>query len=276
MSGETAINYRPVHVRHIVLATATTPGAVQVLGQWFVPADRAGVNGPGGFIAGEIEDRLGEEGAGKIAFPNTVGGDGVRHLDRFACLAPDRKYEPGDEWLEVYEGPGPVGDLIGVFTPAGDRTITRSRIEILVRDGLYLQKKQRETAAGIWNHAPRDVIEHYSGAWQVLLADEFEHGFARNAWSRSRATVVDNAIKLTLPEGAGVSTSAYLLATAAQAFIDPTPTSASFAPWRLEVSLTIPTLPASVALGVGLTNADMSMQFARTDRSPPSRARALR
>ena len=124
-AGDTVLRVRPVHIRHIVDVPGGTPGAVQVLGRWMAPTSRVGVNGQGGFISGEIEDRVLEHGTGTVRFPNAPGADGLPHLERFRCLGSTADaYAPGDEWIEVYEGPFPLGKLIAVLTPT-DATVTR-------------------------------------------------------------------------------------------------------------------------------------------------------
>lgn len=173
--GRTALNYRPIHLRHLVDAPSTAPGAVQVLGRWFAPQDRRGINGRAGWVSAEVEDRLLEEGRGKIRLPNTVGGDGVAHVDRFRCLGSTADaYAPGDEWIELYEGPFPHGDLLACVTP-GDMSIDGpAGIELVCTDALGPLKAVRETTAGHWHHAPRDAIEHYAGLWQVLVGEGFD------------------------------------------------------------------------------------------------------
>lgn len=172
-AGQPVVNYRPLHLRHVVDASQGTPGAVQILGRWFAPQDRRGVNGPGGWVSAEVEDRLLEEGRGKIRFSNTVGGDGVSHVDRFQVLgATAAAYAPGDEWLEIYEGPFPCGDVVACVTP-GDAVLDGVGIELDCTDALGPLKAVRETTAGHWHHAPRDVIEHYTGAWVPVLAETF-------------------------------------------------------------------------------------------------------
>lgn len=175
MSGETVLRFRQIHLRHIVDVPQGTPGSVALLGRWFAPTDRRGINGPGGFVSAELEERLLEHGTGKLRFPNATGGDGVTHLDRFRCLGSTADaYAPGDEWIEVYEGPPPCGDLLAVVTPL-DATVARNgAIDLDCADGFWLGNKMRETTAGHWHHAPRDVIEHYSGAWVADIVEGFD------------------------------------------------------------------------------------------------------
>jgi hypothetical protein len=168
---------RPVHVRHIVDGDQSAAGATAVLGRYFVPQDTKGANGRNGFQSGQDNANLRQESDFTIVFPNADGGDRVRHLDRFLILAtradPGRDYKYGDEWLEVYEGDPPGGDLLRVGTPI-DATVTRTTIELHCMDALKTLEHARETAGGLyWCAAPRDVIENYTQGWQAWLKDDF-------------------------------------------------------------------------------------------------------
>lgn len=166
-----------VRIRHIKLGTALEPGAVQVLGRWFVPQDERSVNGRQGFQTGQYERRLGEEGTFSITFANAEGPDGVLHADRFLVITDgkripgvesDDSYRPGDEWFEVYL----EEELLFVGTPT-DAEVTRTSVTLSGKDGLWLMNKVRDRGH-VWAHAPRDVWEHYAGIWQAAPLDNFE------------------------------------------------------------------------------------------------------
>ncbi len=162
-------------LRHIKLGLSTDPGAVQVIGSWLTPQPLNGVNGPQGFVSGVYERRRDEEGTFSLIFPNTVGGDGVKHVDRFLILSA-LAYRPGDEWIEVWRTTtgGLPGDLLFVGTPdAWDND--RGNIKISGYDALWMLKKQRETAAGFWTgQGPADVFDLYTQAWTVAQASGFD------------------------------------------------------------------------------------------------------
>jgi hypothetical protein len=179
----------PVHIRHVRnwirdpatrlwrRAISTDLGAVGAMGAYFVPDDRRGVNGSQGFQQGMLERRLLEEGSFAISLPNDVGSDGLHHLDRFTILAEQAGYDykAGDEWVEVYEGESPGGRLLFVGTPTRYQ-ITKSKLTLQGYDGFWLLKRARESGAGFWRHAPRDVFEHYTGIWQARVAEDFSSG----------------------------------------------------------------------------------------------------
>lgn len=166
------VTQQPVTLRHIRKTARVTdpeplPGKT-VLATSFTPEKREAINGDGGFVNGQLERRIREEGTGAATFPNAAGSDGVLHRRRFDYYTDD-DYGPGDEWLEVYDGNDP--DPVMVFTPtSGDKT--RGAVTLEGKDGLWTLVKVRETAAGDWHHAPRDVMEHYLGAWVAVAADD--------------------------------------------------------------------------------------------------------
>jgi hypothetical protein len=172
-----------VRVRHIKLGASTDPGAVQVLGTWFTP-NWAGLNGRRGWISGSYERKTNDTAAFQIEFPNTAGEDGTEHRDRFLICQQGKRtplaggglfgygggsYRPGDEWLEFWWR----GELVYVGTPTKVQ-LGLDKVTLTGYDGLFLQKKQRELASGFWNHAPRDVFEYYTQAWQLMLAEGFD------------------------------------------------------------------------------------------------------
>ncbi len=156
-----------VRVRHIKQVPAGTAGATQVLAAWYLPQPEEGLNATsGGFVRGDYEHRVGEEGTFTLVVPNAPGGDGVQHRDRFLVITEKRAYRPGREWLEVYLD----DDLLYVGTPTA-ATITRTTITISGADCLELLKKVRETQAGFHALSPRDGFEFYTEAWGTAVAD---------------------------------------------------------------------------------------------------------
>jgi len=187
----------PIRLRHVKAGTGA--GAVTVLGTSFVPSWQ-GVNGPGGFLTGEYETRLSEEGKFTVTFPNGPGDDGIYHRERFLVITEGKRvpgvtattygggtYRPGDEWIEVWWGD--PGECVFVGTPT-QAEVTSAAVTISGYDPVWLTKKARETSIGLWNHAPRDVIDHYSGVWQASLVDHFD-GDVTYTWSASPADSSD-------------------------------------------------------------------------------------
>lgn len=176
-----------VRIRHIKTTAGLGDGPpVTVLDTIFLPS-WAGLNGRNSHGRGWSgatfrPEPINDVGTATLKLPNAAGTDGRLHRERFAILTRGRarptasggtvyrggSYRPGDEWLEVYpegrtETPGFIGTPIGA-------TITPTTIELQLADGAWLTKKARETAAGFWNHAPRDVLEHYSSLWRAVKA----------------------------------------------------------------------------------------------------------
>lgn len=179
MNARTVIEAGSIYLRHIkprADPAGSEPGEVLVLGSYLVPQDPRGLNAEGAWSSGEYELRLYEEGTFRLTMPNAQGGDGLPHRERFLVVADRRGYEPGDEWIEIYEvaGPGPpTGQPKFVGTPT-HANVSTSSIEIVGADALELQKTTRETSTGFWNHAPRDAFEHYTQAERVYVADAFD------------------------------------------------------------------------------------------------------
>lgn len=173
-----------VRIRHI---RRGGPGAGTWLGQVYTPS-WSGLNDQvGGWASGQYELRLLEEGTFSVVLPNTVGGDGILHRDRFLVITEGKRlpevgaegavtygggtYRPGDEWLEVW-WPDTTGELLWVGTPTKAH-VENAAVQLQGADGYWCTRLQRETAAGYWHHAPRDVFEHYTQAWQAPVADDF-------------------------------------------------------------------------------------------------------
>jgi hypothetical protein len=181
-----------VTLRHIMQGTGT--GAVTVLGATFMAQRRAGVNGLRGFQSGRCERAINDEGTATLTLPNAAGSDGMLHRRRFAILT-DPTYHPGDEWLEIeHDG------LLFAGTPT-DYDLTRSTLTLELADALWMQNTQRETAAGFWNHAPRDVFEHYSRAWTTICAADFATGVGTSDWLNHR--LPNGGGDIPSPVGAG-------------------------------------------------------------------------
>lgn len=196
----------PVHIRHIRPGVSTSPGAVQVLSRYFYP-DRRGVNGQSGYVSGTIEPRLCEEGTLALKFPNADGVDGTPHRERFEIIRRGKviplggncfffqggNYRPGDEFLEVWLGQPPTGDLLFVGTPT-QATLTPSEIGLNLQDAYFLSRKTRATAADVWANAPRDVFEYYTGVWTALVADGFDTTQRAFVWSTSALQVSSDGV----------------------------------------------------------------------------------
>lgn len=156
-------------------------------------ASTDGLNGDTGFQQGQYEERIYEEGSFSLTFPNAPGPDGASHLERFLILATPKRlsdastllelYRPGDEWIEIWD----ENDLLYVGTPLTP-VPGRQSITISGQDPTYLLKKTREFWGVFWNHAPRDVWEHYTSVWTAVIADDFsEAAFGGSANSGQTA-----------------------------------------------------------------------------------------
>jgi hypothetical protein len=183
------------------MVATPSPGfpVYQVLNSAYQQQDSLGVNGPRGFSSGSYTDQLQLEGSFTLNFPNSEGEDGVLHRHRFMILTyPD--YHVGDEWFEIWQ----EENLLFVGTPTGCQ-IDDQNIQITGVDGWWLLNKVRETAAGVWWHAPRDVMARYSQAWVGLVADNmmghpwvFSSGAAQNDgnWRYTRAEQYGEGVRL--------------------------------------------------------------------------------
>jgi hypothetical protein len=180
----------PVTLRLIQRAATGTV----VLGATLAAQSPLGINGVRGYQSGNFEPPLSEQGTMTVTLPNAAGADGKLHRNRFDCLT-DATYNQGDEWIEVWHGIAGRGRLLFVGTPT-DWRISRSTITLTLVDGTGPLELQRETAAGFWNHAPRDVFEHYSKAWHTLIADDFAAGANATFWTTTGTTVAPG-VKLT-------------------------------------------------------------------------------
>lgn len=190
LSAPPVLDALPVQLRLIQrAATGTT-----VLGATLAAQAPLGVNGDQGYQSGNFEPVLSEQGTMTVTLPNSAGADGRLHRNRFDCLT-DSTYNQGDEWLEVWHGVAGRGRLLFVGTPT-DWRIGRTTIALTLTDGTGPLELQRETAAGFWTHAPRDVFEHYSKAWRVILADDFDAGADAAKWS-STGTNQTGSVRLS-------------------------------------------------------------------------------
>ena len=217
--GLPVLSAAPVTIRHLRRGTGT--GQITLLAATLVPQPRKGVNGRRGYQSGSYEAALNDEGTATIAFPNTVGDDGVLHRRRFLILT-DPGYHPGDEWIEILQS----GRVLFVGTPLG-ATKTRGQISLRLADGQWLLRKQRETTAGFWTHAPRDVFEHYTKARRALVADTFTSGADPALWDRVLTTDGAGYVRLGSPAGSSYITA--LSATADLIAVGPDRA------WRLEM-----------------------------------------
>jgi hypothetical protein len=166
------------HIRRRLNPAVGEPGEIQVLDTWMVPQPLKGLDTPDTpqWKSATPERRLGESGPFTLTLANGVGGDGLPHLERFLVIADRADYQPGDEFLEFYDVAGagpPAGDPFYVGTPT-TATIDRASITISGEDALALLNGARETAAGFWHHAPRDVFAHYTQGWTAAVADDFQ------------------------------------------------------------------------------------------------------
>jgi hypothetical protein len=210
----------PVTIRHITRATTGTT----VVGATLAAQPSAGVNGRRGYQTGVYEPALSEDGTAKITLPNGSGSDGVLHRERFAVYT-DPGYLPGDEWVEVWQD----NRVLFVGTPIGG-TKGRPTLTLDLADGAGgLLPVQREFAAGFWTHAPRDAFEHYTKAWQPIVADDFDAGADATAWNSSGAN--NPGFVRLAPVGAGAVKS--LLAVSGQW---PALVAATTRAWRLETT----------------------------------------
>lgn len=162
------------------------PPQVSVLGVQYV-ASWPGLNGPRGWSVGQMQPQLYQEGTASLTLPNDAGEDGVLHRRRLLITSTGKltpqggnvvsyaggAFRPGDEYIEIYRGtPSSPGKVLFILAIT-KATITSGEITVEGYDALWLLKKQRETAAGIFTNSPRDIIEHYTKAWQAVVADDF-------------------------------------------------------------------------------------------------------
>lgn len=195
----------PVQLRLIQRAATGTV----VLGATLAAQPPLGINGVKGYQKGNYEPPLSEQGTMGVELPNGAGADGKLHRNRFDCLT-DATYNQGDEWIEVWHGAAGRGRLLFVGTPT-DWKVSRTTITLTLVDGTGPLELQRETAAGFWHHAPRDVFEHYTKAWRTLIADDFATIDAVK-WTTT-GTAVTPGVKLT---PAAINTTVSLVPVTAQ------------------------------------------------------------
>ena len=199
MSPLPVLSAAPVTLRHISRAATGTA----VVGATFAVQPVSGINGRRGYQSGTYEPALSEEGTAKVTLPNAAGEDGVLHRERFALFT-DPAYEPGDEWIEVWQ----EKRVLFVGTPVGGEK-ARSTLTLDLVDGAGgMLPLQREFAAGFWWHAPRDVFEQYTKAWRVCVAEDFVGGYDTARWTPTIGTggAVTNqatSVRLTVSTSAG-------------------------------------------------------------------------
>jgi hypothetical protein len=188
------------HVRQRILSTFA--GANESLSNFDVTATLLGktfgalpltpYNDERGWTSGSYEAQLNDEGTFEITFPNIVGSDGVKHVDRFLITRGDVNYRPGDEWFEFYLSPDgrPPGTVVFVGTPT-KASITETSITLTGFDAFWLLNKVRDTTASFWNDSPHSVIQHYSRVWSLLAYDDFE-ATGRFTLSSTQQITADN------------------------------------------------------------------------------------
>jgi hypothetical protein len=190
----------PVQLRLVQRAATGTV----VLGATLAAQAPVGMNGTRGYQNGRYEAALSEQGEATITLPNAAGADGKLHRQRFDCLTDDM-YELGDEWIEIWHGVAGRGRLLFVGTPA-DWRVNRTTVTLILTDGAGLLELQRETAAGFWVHAPRDVFEHYTHGWVALLADDFPNGVDATQWAVNDSTTPTPGVVRLGPMALGLGT----------------------------------------------------------------------
>lgn len=170
-----------VTLRHVRRA-APSGALVQVLGTSWA-GETEGLVGRGGYVRGSYTRRLDDVGEFTVVLPNAAGSDGRNHVQRFLVTAPGVLYEPGDEWVEVWDD----STLLFVGTPTNPQ-VQRGSLQLQGYDALHLLKTQREYFAGYWCHAPRDVFEAYTRVWRLYLAEDFQDTSAYPALGSQVAT----------------------------------------------------------------------------------------
>lgn len=232
----------PVTLRLIQrAATGTT-----VLGATMATQAPLGINGVRGYQSGNFEPALSEQGSMTVTLPNAAGADGKLHRNRFDCLT-DATYNQGDEWIEVWHGTAGRGRLLFVGTPT-DWRVSRTTIALTLADGTGPLELQRETAAGFWHHAPRDVFEHYSKAWRVILADDFDAGADAAKWSSSGTNQTGSVRLSTAGQGIAVLGTTQAGVTLASERI-----------WRLEATYSNLILTGVGVVSLALATSDSSL-----------------
>lgn len=226
-----------------------------------------GLNGSTGFQSGQYEERIYEEGSFSLTFPNAPGPDGASHLDRFLVFATPKRfsdatsaldiYRPGDEWIEIWD----ENQLLYVGTPLTPNP-SRQNITINGADPTYLLKKTREFWGTFWNHAPRDVWEHYTSVWTCLIADDFaipafggsvnDGETADGRWYYRSA--MDGPSTTVRVQGTG-----RVRAMANYAFSVGTKSAGKYDAWRVETEFTRSHLDSGEYIRVGLWDIDSNV-----------------
>jgi hypothetical protein len=265
-----------VRLRLVQMVPAGTPGAYvdPIFGYSWITSASKGLNGTGGFQQVEQDPVLNDSSEMTVQLP-PVGSDGRNNVDRLYYYSdtpdPDGSgqvfgYMPGDEYIEVIRG---QNELVQTGTPVSETT-TQDALSIVCRDVTEIFKKTRETASGFWNHAPRDVFEFYTRAWQGIVSDDFDdsapwahqpylgsgvYSTSDGAWAWYGGAALDgnSNVVLTIPTGA---TGAYLYAYDGSTSSWPL-TDAGMADhscWRMECSISAASFLAAaptVCFGVG-------------------------
>lgn len=180
-----------LRLRHIKFDPTWVTGT-QVLGKYFRDQPLEGINDES--WTGSYSPAMNDHGQCTLTWPNAVGRDGIRHVDRFSVITADF-YEPGEEWIEIYfeNDPNPLM----VVTPTG-YTITNAAVTLRGYDAGWLPKKiVRSGEADFWHHSPRDVIDFYCRAQQYRFLDDFNAatiaaGWVQTSFGTVPATVAAN------------------------------------------------------------------------------------
>nr|MDP9167259.1 hypothetical protein [Actinomycetota bacterium] len=264
-----------VTARLVQRCTPGTPRSVVVGGASYLPAGQ-GVNGEAGWQTGHYERALNVEGPWTLDFPNGQGPDGRLHRYRFLQRT-DPAFQPGDEFVEIYRDAQTllyVGALLNVPNH------TLSLIQVGGYDALWLLKKVRETDAGWWCHAPRDVFEHYTRAWNLDVATGFpEPGAAALTGAAgpvtagsftARYAATNTGLPVCRLSSAGIGS--LVMATPPPAIgyqaTDP------YEPWRVEASFYV-SGPLDASGSVSLTSPDGNLGLQLNPGASPSGLTAI-
>jgi hypothetical protein len=243
--SEVSLSPERIIIRHIRKGTAAETGAVLVANSYFVPQPWEAVNGENGWQSGSYERRVSDDGRFTIVFPNAVGTDSVRHLERFLYFS-DEDYKPGDEWLEFWpESPGYGQHPLFVGTPVNAK-VTRQRIEITGLDAPELLRRVRSSPVDFWQGAsPIDAFLHYTKGWVSRIADDFADGSVDlTQWDVSGVSEADGYATVTGYLTGDVTTG-------------PSMTEANTRSWRFETEVEISWIDSDtfdVFIGVGDRN----------------------
>ncbi len=171
MSELRAIDPTRCWLRHNVRGQEGDTGAHLIAGAWFVPKGVEGINGDAGWQVATPTCVLEDDGTCTVAFVNGVGGDGVMHNARFSIFDEDGKYEPGEEWVEVWTD-ADVNKPLFVGTPT-DGELTTSTVTLSLTDLGTVLAGSLSSEVDYWDSkAPADALLHYSRLKVLALGEE--------------------------------------------------------------------------------------------------------